>query len=316
VWRSDYATDRPKNNLRRLVNFCGFQVTPAYRQLRELLRDAHRLRHHAGGRPIRWERGSVSAVSFVRAIAEHGIETGDTVMLHASWRRLSRIVYDQPATFVSALREHLGPHGTLCVPAYPAWGQATMDAQVFNVRTTPSAAGLLSELVRRDAKALRSLQGRSMAAIGRNAAHLTSDHHNSPYASGELSPHYRLSACRGKVMCLGVGATTNTMFHCAEDVLRERFPVRVYSAEPVIWRVVDYTGRVRDVPLFVRHPKWDAVCDSSRLLKYLDASTLWSGRAYGLQCFFFDAERFLAKLLALAAERIHMYGFGFPAAPR
>jgi len=246
--------------------------------------------------------------AFEQFLTEWGLCSGDVVKVHSSWEILSsRSV--TPGQLIGCLQNLVGDAGTLCMPAYP---RMTSEDQIFDVRKTPSGAGMLSEIMRRMSGAKRSYQKRAVVALGRDAESLVAQHHLSPYASGKLSPYAQLAQKKGKVLCLGVGAITNTMFHCGEDILETEFPVNIYGREPKTFQVRTEKQAMLEVPAFIRSQRWSYCCDASRLLKYFDSNIIQHRTFHGIDCYLTDAHAFLTRLLELARQGVHMYGFKFP----
>jgi aminoglycoside 3-N-acetyltransferase len=252
-------------------------------------------------------------ITALRAVLdEFGLEPGDTVMVHSSWERAAALA-PSPLALIEALRDAVGETGTLCMPAYTR--QRPGRPVALDVRRSPSAAGLVTEVFRRSPGVLRSAQLRTVAAQGPNADLLVGDHHRSPYASGPLSPYVRIAEVGGKVLSLGVGPEDNTMFHCGEDVLVAEFPVSVYEDPATEVHVVDIEGHALTVPSYERSERWTNCCDAVRMLPYFE-DMLQRRVAAGVDAYLVPADRFLERLLGLARGGIHMYGFRFPSPSR
>ena len=306
--------DQPKPQLGRLIARFAPRLMPWYRRV------ATRISRPSGGierrAPAAGAADRFEAGVLIDHLAAIGVVPGDTIMLHSSWDAIARHLDETTVGLVKALRSYLGSDGTLAAPAYADWNYLQRKNGVFDVRRAPSGAGVLSEVVRRQRDAVRSLQRRSVAAVGASAELLVKDHHRSPYCSGKDSPYARLSELGGKVVCLGIGATANTMFHCGEDIMGDRFPVQVYPNQPDKHTVLDTEGATREILYFNREPKWNWCCDSSRLLCYFNESVLRSAACHGLAVHVWRAAPFLDRVVALARQGIHIYGFRFPALSR
>jgi hypothetical protein len=156
---------------------------------------------------------------------------------------------------------------------------------------------------------------RSVSAIGPLASDLLREHHLSPYPSGELSPHVKLAAKGGKILCLGVGPNTNTLFHCPEDLLKEDFPAPVYENGQLAIRVKREDGTAISVATFERTARWHNCADPARLLPYFDG-LIEERTIAGVDASLVPASAFLERVLFLARRGIHMYGFRFPSPAR
>lgn len=167
------------------------------------------------------------------ALADLGVRAGSTLLVHASLRRAGL----SAATVLGALREALGPDGTLVVPAFtagnsdtsPAYRERTQnmtdrqraahhaDMPPFDPVHSPSQGmGVLAEAVRCERDAVRSAHPQtSFAAVGARAAELLADHDEDCHL-GERSPLARLYAAGARVLLIGVGYEVCSALHLAE----------------------------------------------------------------------------------------------------
>ncbi|WP_371604289.1 AAC(3) family N-acetyltransferase [Streptomyces sp. NBC_01220] len=184
---------------------------------------------------------SVSAAPHSRArlsgqLAALGVERGGVLMVHASLSAVGAV--DGGAdTVASALRQALGPEGTLVVPSFTPENSDTSPQYHARVRglderereavraampafdpgtTAAPSMGRLSETVRRSPGAARSAHPQtSFAAVGPLAGHVVADHHPDCHL-GEDSPLARLHGLRAQILLLGTGFGRCTAFHLAE----------------------------------------------------------------------------------------------------
>ncbi|MBN6040932.1 aminoglycoside N(3)-acetyltransferase [Amycolatopsis sp. 195334CR] len=162
-----------------------------------------------------------------------GVTAGQTLLVHTSLRSLGWVAGGAVAV-VEALREVLGPDGTLVVPAMtgensdpahwsappvpPEWWEPirrTMPA--YDPAVTPSRMmGAVAEVVRTWPGARRSAHPQtSFAALGPRAAEITDDH-ALDCRLGEKSPLARLEAVEAQVLLLGADFANCSCFHLAE----------------------------------------------------------------------------------------------------
>jgi len=254
---------------------------------------------------FRYDGRRLSSMDLICILREWGVEDGDTIMVHSSWDVLSPMM-SSIREFLAGLLEAVGKTGTICMPVFPQIKENDPNA-VFSVMRTPSSSGIVTEMFRRMPGVKRSLQMRSVAAIGPNAEYLLRDHHKSPFASGATSPYARFADVGAKIICLGVPATTNTMFHCGEDILQKLFPVSIYPAKPWSYSIADENSQLLRVECFRMLWKWTFICDSKSILQYFDSATIEYKDILGVECSLIHADRFLARLLALAKDGIHIY---------
>lgn len=169
------------------------------------------------------ERRTVTRAEIARDLRRLGVREGDTVLVHSAMSRIGYVDGGAPAV-IGAFRDVLGPTGTLAVPTFPFTG--SMLAYVrsdpdFDVDTTPSRMGAITEAARLAPGAFRSLEPtHPVAALGANARLLTEDHINGQGPCDEHSPLYRLTLVGGWVLMLGVDYRNCTLLHAAEEVAR------------------------------------------------------------------------------------------------
>lgn len=162
-----------------------------------------------------------------------GVRPGGIVLVHSSLRAIGWVCGGAEAV-VLALRDVLGPDGTLVVPAHtpvnsdPArwvhppvpvewWDVIRAETPAFEPARTPSRAmGAIAEQVRTWPGARRSDHPQvSFAALGPHAAEITEGHALGD-GLGETSPLGRLHRLGADIVMLGTGWDTCTAFHLAE----------------------------------------------------------------------------------------------------
>lgn len=157
-----------------------------------------------------------------------GIEAGDTLFVHSSFKSLGP-VEGGAAVVVGALEDALGPAGLLLMPSFNLVAQE-QRAATWNIATTPSTVGYLTEFFRTMPGTVRSDHySHSVAARGKDAAafvgeHLRLEGTESPWdlapwgrAYGTHSPlikAYRSPV--GKVLMLGTNYKSSTCCHMVE----------------------------------------------------------------------------------------------------
>ena len=181
-----------------------------------------------------------------------GLESGATVMVHASLSALGYVI-GGPEAVVEALLGAVGPAGTLMMPAHsgqytdpanwqnppvPVSWVATMRESMppFDVAKSPTRMiGAIAEYFRLVPGVQRSDHPTvSAAAIGPNTGPLL-DSHSLNQGLGEGSPQARLYDLDGQILLLGASHTNNTSMHVAEyraipqghPLLAQRSPVMV-----------------------------------------------------------------------------------------
>ena len=165
---------------------------------------------------------------------EAGLQLGDTVVVHSSVRRTLQLVSDLGAVpclelVLASFREAVGPEGTLL---FPTFNYGFTQGQAFDVRTTPSEMGLLSEAARSHPSAVRTQHPIfSFAVSGPRAAMFQAATNRSGW--GADSPFALLRELDAKTALLDcLNATT---IHHAEEM--SAVPYRFHK---------DFSGRYRD----------------------------------------------------------------------
>ncbi|WP_326696363.1 AAC(3) family N-acetyltransferase [Streptomyces sp. NBC_01754] len=175
----------------------------------------------------------ITGVRTVAQLSELGVERGGVLLVHASLRAAGV----GPEAMAEALREALGPDGTLVVPAFTMENSDTSRHYLDRVRGLDEAAraavraamppfdrarspalamGRLAETVRLTPGALRSDHPQtSFAAIGPAAGTLLAGHRPDCHL-GEASPLARLYEADARILLLGTGYESCTAFHLAE----------------------------------------------------------------------------------------------------
>lgn len=184
----------------------------------------------------RRERGKADVTRQLRAL---GVEAGGVLLVHSSFRA-TRPVKGGPSGLIEALRDALGPDGTLVMPSWPGDSD-----EPFDPTTTPAAEdlGVVADMFWRLPGVVRSEHPFAFAAAGPHAERITADPLPLPPHIPE-SPVGRVHDLDGQVLLLGVGHDADTTIHLAEVnanvpyrapkdvvVLRDGRPVRIEYGE-------------------------------------------------------------------------------------
>jgi aminopeptidase-like protein/aminoglycoside N3'-acetyltransferase len=154
-----------------------------------------------------------------------GVVMGDVVFVHVSLGRLGypdrgRTMEAACAVLHDALREAVGPAGTILVPTYT---YSIGKREVFDVENTPSGVGEFTELFRQTPEAVRSADPMlSVAGLGPAAAMLLKDLPRTCYGPGSI--YDRLYEAGGKICVIGLPLHWATYRHYVEE--RARVPFR------------------------------------------------------------------------------------------
>jgi aminoglycoside 3-N-acetyltransferase/aminoglycoside 3-N-acetyltransferase-2 len=191
-----------------------------------------------------------------------GVESGDIVMLHASYRAV-RPVKGGPDTVIDALKDSVTQNGGVVM--FVSWAHSTYD--VFadrgpseaerlawpafdpdNAPVRPTHGGAVGACLAQRAESLRSRNpDRSLVALG-SAALLLTDHPLN-HGFGPGSPLERLYECGAKTLNLGAPLYTATILHYAEYLARVpekryvRYEVPILEHGRKVWHQVTQMNR-------------------------------------------------------------------------
>jgi len=174
------------------------------------------------------------------------VHAGDIVIVHSSVTSVGPLEGGVD-TLLEALLRTVSPEGTLLMPVF----SHPQPEGVFDVKTTSSRTGLLTETFRRLDGTLRSLHPtHSVAAWGRRAKELVVGHENTS-GLGLGSPFHRASEAGASVLMVGCPITTCSLVHVAEAMVRPPyFGEVVYPGYDRILTVVDRDGVRHEVTPF------------------------------------------------------------------
>lgn len=143
-----------------------------------------------------------------------GVAEGDTLLVHSSYKSFGE-VDGGPATVNRALEAALGAEGTLIMPTF---NFDFNKGAPWDVRTTPSKMGVLTELVRKDPRAKRVFHPfYSFAILGKHAEMLGSLRYKSAYERDSVFG--KLRDLDGKIMVIGLSYNNSmTFFHHIEQM--------------------------------------------------------------------------------------------------
>lgn len=176
-----------------------------------------------------------------------GIASGDTVMVHSSFT--SSGFLGSPKELSDAFLRCVGPNGNLLMVSLP-YSSSTYEylqkKKPFDVRTTPSRMGIISESFRRRENVLRSFHPtHPVLAFGPKAEWITADHDKCLYGCGPGSPFEKFSQLGGKVVFFNVPFTTMTFIHYLEHLVEAKLPFPLYRSETYEVPSIDSSGTMR-----------------------------------------------------------------------
>lgn len=202
-----------------------------------------------------------------------GVAERQTLIVHTSLKSLGFVI-GGAETLIRALLEIVGDEGTIMMPSQtwknldPStgvhweepvewWPMIREHWPAYDKDITPAInMGVVAEMFRKWPGSHRSSHpARSIAAVGKHAQYLTSEHDLS-HIFGINSPVDKLYTLDGYVLLIGVGYDKNTSLHLAET--RANFPTKRYTDESSAIMIdgkrqwVTYTTQAVDDEDFIR----------------------------------------------------------------
>lgn len=151
----------------------------------------------------------------MRMLAEMGIRPTDTLLVHSSFKSIGP-VEGGPDTVLDALSEYLAD-GLLVFPTL-TYAAVNAEHPLYQVASTPSCVGILSEKFRQRPGVIRSWHPtHSVAALGLGAAAFIAGHELCSNPVAVNSPWHRLVERRAKILFIGTGTACNTLLHGIEN---------------------------------------------------------------------------------------------------
>lgn len=184
---------------------------------------------------------TISQRELVQQLLALGVRPGGMLVAHTAYSKVAPID-EGPNGLIAALRDVLGPEGTLVMPS-----MSDDDEHPFDVTRTPCRGmGIVADTFWRMPGVLRSDNPHAFAAIGPRAAEITKTH-SLTVPHGPDSPPGRVHDLGGQVLLLGVGHDANTTVHVAENLAGVRYGIDHYvtvfengAAKRVEYREVDH----------------------------------------------------------------------------
>jgi aminoglycoside 3-N-acetyltransferase len=241
---------------------------------------------------------------FTDLLRDLGFTPGAMVMVHSAFSLVKRRVPDlTPEKLIRQMQELLGPEGTLLMPAFAFRGRQShyVDTHThFDVRQTPSAVGILTEVFRKMPGVIRSYHPtHSVAGWGQHAREILSTHHLGS-TFGVTSPFYRLREYDGLVVGLGRRYRyAFTITHVPEE-LNPRSREIAFDPRPRKMIIIDgnieipYQFRVLIPGLPREYERISRLMRRQQILKYITVK--------GLPCAVTRAEPFIHCAMELADE--------------
>jgi len=194
---------------------------------------------------------------------------GDTIFVHSAYTTLSRApggVEGGPQTVIEAILSVIGPGGTLIMPTF---NYDFLRGTPWDMRTSPSQMGVLTEVVRKDPRAKRMFHPvYSMAAIGAHADEVAAQRATDCF--GETTIFSKFREWDAKILILGLAYSKSITFlhHCEQAAgVDYRFLKEFKGA------AIDAQGKPSEetITMFVRDVERGVVLDFEPIGALLDS---------------------------------------------
>lgn len=249
----------------------------------------------------------------IDTLRELGVSKGSNLFIHSAWDTFYNYDGDMEH-LLDAIIDLVGPEGTIAMPAFPIM----KPGKTFNVKRTPTGAGMLPEMFRRYPGVLRSRNVRhSVCALGPLADYLTNDHHNSKVCFDEHSPYFKICEKHFTVFSLGMPPYyIGTYQYVSQTIMRNEISYfgHFYTDkfEPIEY--VDYDGEKKSYEQIVenqgfhRKSYWKGKYIVKR---YFDKHKYRIRKLSNLYITAVDAHYANEKFIELAKKGIFLYTYPF-----
>lgn len=229
-----------------------------------------------------WSKDDVQR-GIAAGLSALGVRRGGLLLVHASLSSLGWVPGGAPAV-IEALRQTLGPEGTLLMPAL-TYEYVDHRQPVFDQARTPSCVGAISECFRTMPGVQRSLAPtHSVCGSGPWASWILGRHHLDNTPCGPRSPFRALRDLRGAILFLGCGLSPDTSVHGIEELVE---PPYLFGG-PVRYRMI--TGHGGRLDVTVRRHAFDGFIQRyDRVLEALPEHGWRSGRVGQALAYLLDA---------------------------
>jgi len=227
-----------------------------------------------------------------------GIREGDIVLFHSSLKRTLTENNATPRDVLESLLNAVGPFGTML---FPLFNFDFTKGVPFNIRTTPSKMGVLSEMARSHPLAVRSGHPiYSFAAIGQDANLFNLDNFS---GYGPDSPFAVLREVGGKIAVLDLDDLNSmTFYHHIEEM--HAVPYRYHKEFTGEYTDLEGETTIRTYGLFVRDLEKGVLTDVNPMGEFLWEKGVYEGfrQFQGVGCRTINAREMYAVVSEVIEE--------------
>lgn len=196
---------------------------------------------------FRWKLMNLDNEKILQVLKSFGDIKTNILFVHSSLSHCG-YVNGGPATVINVLREW-AKNSTIVMPTHTyCYPDESGNAPVFDVRSTPSRAGAVTDYFWREPDTIRSIHPtHSVTCSGPRSQELCEGHESCDTPCGAGTPYERLVKQECSVLMFGTTMDTYTLFHTAEDAAQVPY---LYEPEPYTLRVRDRHGNDRPVVMY------------------------------------------------------------------
>jgi aminoglycoside 3-N-acetyltransferase len=250
----------------------------------------------------------------VTEMCDLGMKSGSIVFIHSAMTEF----YNYKGTGVELIEQIInviGADGTLLMPAYPPKkhdlirSASQTDEIVFDVNSTPSGAGYLSEVFRTYSGVERSINlQHSVCAYGSLARYFVEEHHLSEVACDLYSPYYKLAQTDGLIFSLGLEPYLRnvTMVHCTESILRNKYSYFAsFFNKSIRYSYLDKSGNIGFHDMII--PVTGGVRSKKVIKQFFDKTKFKRSKISNLLIEMVESNYMYKRCIDLADEGISIY---------
>lgn len=249
-----------------------------------------------------------TTVEIIETLKVMGVKPGSPVIIHSSMQNF----YNYQGTaedLIDAIINFLGPNGTLCMPSFMHNKQN--ENNVFDVKTSKSSAGYLTEVFRNYPGVKRSLnQLQSVCALGKDADRIIGEHHMSRISFDEHSPFFIIGQLGGYIVNLGLPKWfIGTGAHVCEALLYDELQFfKDKFSTPIEFTTIDYNGIEHKQIMYTRSKhKYVRKKTTTLFDRYFDKSKYSRKKISNIWITVYDMKYLYETLTSLAKQGITIF---------
>ncbi len=242
-----------------------------------------------------------------------GLKPGDKIVVNCSLSSMG-VVVGGAQTVIKALKDFITDEGLIVMPSYPHRGMYDYleNYKTFNVLTTPSQNGAITEEFRLSEGVYRSLHPTHPLCIwGKNARDISLGHENSKSPYDIHSPYKKLLDMDVTNFCIGVDFEHMIMIRVIDDLF-ENYPAFMYFDDKTYKvPVIGYNGEQLLVETKCHDPQKALVRHNMNLYKYM-VTDIITGKLGKAKTITLSSRKMFGHQMALSDRGIWpYYDYGF-----